>query len=100
MALGHFHERVGESPRSYENFGTSGGGFGGCFVLQSVLFFFCFGDRKCRFRDIAIHSFYVKSRKSDFNIFCGDSGHNYLNFTTNGSSGEFTFDFAPFKRGV
>ena len=24
MALGHFHERVGESPRSYENFGTSG----------------------------------------------------------------------------
>ena len=24
MALGHFHERVGESPRSDENFGTSG----------------------------------------------------------------------------
>ena len=24
MALGHFHERVGESPRSYENYGTSG----------------------------------------------------------------------------
>ena len=24
VALGHFHERVGESPRSYENFGTSG----------------------------------------------------------------------------
>ena len=24
MALGHFHERVGESPQSYENFGTSG----------------------------------------------------------------------------
>ena len=23
MALGHFHERVGESPQSYENFGTS-----------------------------------------------------------------------------
>ena len=24
VALGHFHERVGESPRSDENFGTSG----------------------------------------------------------------------------
>ena len=24
VALGHFHERDGESPRSYENFGTSG----------------------------------------------------------------------------
>ena len=24
VVLGHFHERVGESPRSYENFGTSG----------------------------------------------------------------------------
>ena len=24
LKLGHFHERVGESPRSYENFGTSG----------------------------------------------------------------------------
>ena len=24
VALGHFHERVGESPRSYKNFGTSG----------------------------------------------------------------------------
>ena len=24
VALGHFHERVGESPRSYANFGTSG----------------------------------------------------------------------------
>ena len=24
MALGNFHERVGESPRSDENFGTSG----------------------------------------------------------------------------
>ena len=24
MALHHFHERVDESPRSYENFGTSG----------------------------------------------------------------------------
>ena len=24
MVLGHFHERVVESPRSYENFGTSG----------------------------------------------------------------------------
>ena len=24
VAPGHFHERVGESPRRYENFGTSG----------------------------------------------------------------------------
>ena len=24
VARGHFHERVGESPRRYENFGTSG----------------------------------------------------------------------------
>ena len=24
MALGHFHEQVGESPQSDENFGTSG----------------------------------------------------------------------------
>ena len=24
MALGHFHERVGESPRREKNFGTSG----------------------------------------------------------------------------
>ena len=24
VVLGHFHERVGESPRQYENFGASG----------------------------------------------------------------------------
>ena len=33
MALGHFHERVGESPRSDENFGTSGSKIS-CFVSK------------------------------------------------------------------
>ena len=33
VALGHFHERVGESPRSDENFGTSGCKIR-CFVFE------------------------------------------------------------------
>ena len=32
----------------------------------------------------------------DFAIFCGDSGHKYLNFGTNASSGQFSFDLHPF----
>ena len=38
-------------------------GFGGDFVLKFFSSFFCFGDRKCRYRDIAIQAFFLKPQK-------------------------------------
>ena len=46
MARGHFHERVGESPRRYENFGTSGSAVAFSFRSYGRL------KKKCRYKKI------------------------------------------------
>ena len=44
VARGHFHERVGESPRRYENFGTSGSSVA-FFVSEIQPFENCLGSK-------------------------------------------------------
>ena len=44
VARGHFHERVGESPRQYENFGTSGSSVA-FFVSEIQPFENCLGSK-------------------------------------------------------